>query len=120
MGLDLKLLPIEHIQIEQIMLSIVTHTVLNTERSSELYRAIEELKTIVPLDCEISCYVATLSNGESGYGDCKEDPYGDKLTYVPAKDLLEINSELIQGINKAVWAYLSALPENTNIVLYWS
>ena len=51
----------------------------------------------------------------------ENDVYGDKLTYVFAKDLknLDMTADRVTPFELAAKAYIDALPELTPIVLYW-
>jgi hypothetical protein len=115
MGIDLILLPIES---EDVMFS---HTVLSCGRSRELFDEIMKLKS-KDLWAALSTYVANNERGDPCYGKVEFDSYDAPLKYVAAKYLVSLASHEDVGSypqNKAIWAYLAALPPETKIVLYW-
>lgn len=48
-----------------------------------------------------------------------DDPYGDPLTYLSARELAAVPCEDSSTWNKAVFAMIRALPPGTTIVLWW-
>jgi len=59
---------------------------------------------------------------EPHYGKTLEDFYGEPLRYLDVKDLLQFSNHeyvLDNYKNRAVWAYLKELPEDTKIVLFF-
>jgi hypothetical protein len=57
---------------------------------------------------------------ESGWKEEAETPYGDRLTYVVARELAKIKSEIWDTPwNRAILAMIKALPEDFPIILWW-
>jgi hypothetical protein len=58
---------------------------------------------------------------DEGAYETDEDGYGEKLTYVLAKDLkdLDMTADYVTPFHLATKAYIDALPGNTPIVLFW-
>jgi hypothetical protein len=146
MGLDLSLLPVDLDHHPSMMCS---HTILNLDRNQIVrdIQEVGRLHSI-PVPQPLGCYVARQENGERGYGDETHDPYGDPLRYVLAKHLKPIGEKYglaLDGtprerrtswdmilekpgptedgyrspVNRAVMAYVCALPDDFKIVLYW-
>lgn len=116
MGVDLTLMPLLS---EDFWAS---HDLLRLERRRELWDDVAKLPQ-KPIPKPISCYVARRPDGESGYGDATETPYGEAMTYTTAADLLTLSEhEAVQDnwMNRAVWSYLAKMPPHWPIVLYWS
>lgn len=85
MGIDLYLLPVDGDHSPSVFYA---HQLLNLHRNAIIHD-IREIAEEHALDIPepISCYLARQPNGEHGYGEATEDPYGDKLQYVLAKHL---------------------------------
>jgi hypothetical protein len=140
MGLDLALLPFE----SDSPSIVFSHSILNCWRRRELFDVIGKLPSVPinpemegktrkdveaedkakkrPLSTRFTSYLATLPNGESGYGETTHDPYGSPLRYTLAGDLVKVGKH--DGVtdnarNRAVWAYLAELPPDTKVALYW-
>jgi hypothetical protein len=115
MGVDLRLLPLLGQN------AWVAHDILSLQRNGDLFRAIEDLPSVeIPQD--LSCFLATDTDGESCYGEVAVDPYGDRLKYVSAFDLLRLKTHPDvddNWKNCAVFAYLAQMPPDWPIVLYW-
>lgn len=64
----------------------------------------------------------TLANyGDEGIEYVTTDPYGDKLTYMPAYTLAKhLTTADLKGWDKATLTFLQALPPETKIVLWWN
>lgn len=116
MGVDLTLLP---------LLSPdywVSHDVIQTERRRELWDPIMALP-VKPIPKVLTSYLSRDKiSGETCYGEMTEDPYGSQLTYTTAGDLYSVREH--EGVkdnekNRAVWAWLSQMPRDWPIVLYW-
>lgn len=115
MGVDLTLMPLLSKDFW------AAHDVLRLERRRELWDAVTDLPA-KPVPQKVSCYMARLPSGETGYGDLEQDPYGGALQYVTAADLLTLKyREEVQDnwMNRAVWSYLTKMPPDWPIVLYW-
>lgn len=116
MGVDLKLLPL----IEKDYWA--AHDILRLMRRHKLWTKIEALPQQA-ISGILACHEATTPDGERGYGDIAEDAYGTQLKWTTAADLLTLrDDEAVQDNwqNRAVWAYLAAMPATWKIVLYWS
>lgn len=119
MGVDLRLLPLDY-EGPDITYS---HTVLSFERQSRLWTKIEELPT-TPAP-RFTSFVAIIgagpNKGESCYGYAEKDAYGAPLRCVTADALRHCVMKLqnLRPRNHAIGCYLSALPPETRIVLYW-
>ncbi len=117
MGVDLTLLPFDA---DRANLSF-SHSVLGIERRRELWDLILEMEIdVVPNG--FTSYLSRLENGETGYGETMETPYGEPLKYTKAERLVSLahHEEVRNNFkNRAVWAYLMELPPETKIALYW-
>jgi hypothetical protein len=114
MGVDLKLLfVLPHLW--------VSLDKLRVERRSELWEEIDKLgKLNIPQP--LFCGEASNNEGESCYGETSFDRYGYMLKFVYARELAELRdlpSVKDDWRNRAVWAYISELPGDIRIVLYW-
>lgn len=119
MGVDLRLLPLDY-EGPDITYS---HTILSMERQRELWPKIEALpSTPAPrFTSFMAIREAEPDKGESCYGYATKDAYGQPLRCVTADDLRKCVMRLV-GLyekNYAIGCYLSALPPETRIVLYW-
>lgn len=85
MGLDLALLPVDGDHAPKLFFS---HQILNLDRNAIIgdVREIAD-KHGKPLPCEFTTFYGRQENGEHGYGEEAEDPYGNPLQYVLAKHL---------------------------------
>ncbi len=55
-----------------------------------------------------------------GEKNIDENPYGSNTNYVTVKDLSIVHEDISDNcINRAIWAFLSQLPEDMKIALYW-
>jgi len=58
--------------------------------------------------------------GDEGIERTREDPYGTELTFVYAQQLKKLKlPDDASPKNRAVKAFVDALPEDTPIILYW-
>lgn len=116
MGLDLSLLPFDG--------SWFSQTVLPCERRTDLFDellALDRTGRHVPENFE-SYLSRDDKYEECHYGATTETPYGDKLVYVKAANLkaYAAHPEVQDNYqNRAVWAYLDCLPDETKVALYW-
>lgn len=111
MGVDLSLYPVKYSLETGEELSF---SILSLERRRELWPLIEEIESHPVKE-------ATGHFGDN-YRTITKDPYGTPLRYVRAKDLLALqDNEAVQdnNLNRAAWAYLSAIAPETKIILYW-
>lgn len=119
MALDLRLLPFDH---DSVVLSFA-HSLLSCYRSGiaqELLYVNEHHGRPVP---EGFCsFVSRRSDGESGYGKTHTTPYGEPLQWVEVRHLKPFKEHpSVQGYrrNRAIWAYLSELADDTKVALYF-
>lgn len=121
MGVDLTMLPFGN----RSEGNAFSHTLLDCNRSRELFDEIfaieKEHGEYVPPE-----FVSYCSRDgkyeEPHYGSTLETPYGERLQYVEAQRLYAlIQHPHVQDNypNRAVWAYISCLPRETKIALYW-
>lgn len=119
MGVDVRLLPL----IEKDFWA--AHDQLELERRRELWPAIEELPSH-GLPDRFTCFLGTIPDGshkgENGYGERIDDPYGNPLRYVTVADLLTLSNHSAvkdNWRNRATWAYLSEMPPDWQVVIFW-
>lgn len=120
MGVDLRLLPFNRPASPQRQWQDSSH-VLSVERRSSLWGAIEEIQAQhgQPLPEGFHSYEG---DGRDGYGTTVEDAYGSKVVYVFAQHLkpLRTREEVVTDpMNRAIWAFIEALPDDWPIALYW-
>ena len=135
MSIDLTLLPVNC----ELPNMCYSHTVLPLQTNSrDLFELIEtltkeksnsmdfitegdNLSGFIPDN--FSCYLATNKEGETAYGNLKEDAYGSPLKWVRASQLQSIvHHKAIQEnpMNKQAFAYIMACQPQQKIVLFWS
>lgn len=129
MGLDLYMLPVDGDHLPKLFFA---HNILSLDRNA----IIGDIRAVgrrfgVGIPQPLNCYVGTAKGGETKYGEVDEDPYGDHLHYVLAEHLKPLAARVGAvpgGIardgyqsrkNRAVFAYILALPDDYKIVLYW-
>ena len=115
MGVDLRLLPLISPNFW------ASHDMLGLERRRELWTAIEELPQF-DIPEALYCFCARAANGEAFYGMEEESPYGNRLKYTTVGDLLTLAGHpavIDNWKNRAVWLYLSQMPPEWQVVLYW-
>ena len=123
MSVDLYLLPFDcdHPSI------VFSHTVLNCDTSYSLWEKIGALPAF-PVQAGFTCYLSREpiegdeEYAEPHYGEVKADAYGTPLHYALAGSLAQLRREpAVDGspTNRAIWAYLAALPPMTKVALYW-
>lgn len=99
----------------------VSHEMIDVGTSYDLWDAINILPQI-DIPKPLICFFARDEQGEHVYGEIVETPYGNRMKFVTASDLLTLSDhEHVQDNwrNKAVWAYLAEMPHDWPIVLYW-
>lgn len=120
MGLDLTLMPFY----ANDPTCSLAHTMIDCERRRDLFDAIlpieEKRGRDVPAD--FRTFRSREDDQDSHYGLTIETPYGERLKYVRAIDLMPLASH--EGVtdnplNRAAWAYLKELPGTWPIALYW-
>jgi hypothetical protein len=115
MGVDLKLLPV------MLKGSWLCHDMIEVSRDRDLWDDVTKLPQ-QPIPQAIGCYLGHGKDGETCYGDIEETPYGERITYTTAGDLMSLKDhEAVRWgwKNKAIWAYLAQMPEDWLICLYW-
>ena len=115
MGVDLKLFPITFRE------SWSAFDSLDVERRRELWDDIVELPSL-EIPKPVYCTEGRDDHGEPCHGEVTESPYGARLRWVNAGDLLTLKDhEAVRDNwrNRAVWAYLAEMPADWPIVLYW-
>lgn len=126
MGLDLYLLPItcetETRNLYRIETWGYSHTIIDCDANYPLFQAIEALEktegSAVPKS--FTTFLGRQEDGEHGYGETHETPYGKELRAVRVKALLPFFKKAHKSHkNRAAWAYLTQLPPEMRIALYW-
>lgn len=118
MGLDLTLLPIDHLEWVQnsatVRASGYSHTVLPVRRDSKLFKAITDQEPVeIPDGYNIDSYLAS----DLTYGPISVDKYGDRLTWIRAG---KIKTPLIASQPDApVTCYVCALDDEALVILFW-
>jgi hypothetical protein len=111
MGVDVAFYPVDFGEDET---GFSSFSLLGLERRRELWEPL----TNVP---SYPCKSLTGHIGDE-FGDRKEDCYGTSLRYAFAADLMALNDhKSVQDNpkNRAVWAYLAALPSEAKVVIWW-
>lgn len=116
MGIDLKVMASQFRERRGELLPTAT---LRFERDSGLFSklsrdAVPCLVRPLPPDVKVGCYE------DEGLIFKNEDRYGQPLTCITAAELARL--EVPEGLspwNNAVLAFLTALPEDVRIVLFW-
>ena len=112
MGTDLRLLPFLYGDGD------CSHDIIRVERDTELYEAIQGLSCRdVPITFTSFC--GRQSNSEYGYGKTIEDPYGDPVKFVFARQLKKMDFSNPRHGHKSVKAYIDAMDDDAMIALYW-
>lgn len=114
MGLDLRLLPLDHDDSAWGF----SHTILNVQGARDIYTLLMGVTRTAPPKM-FSTYAAILANGERGYGRHTVTAYGDPLMCVTVGHLLSNCRLTLAGLSPAVYAYLQALDGNTRVALDW-
>lgn len=115
MGVDLRLLPFDADRGE----FAYSHTILELGRDYALHEKIRKLRSM-PVPSGFTSFSGRGDDGDTCYGATIETPYGEPVEWVLAGELCAI--ELEEGgtyIERAIWAYLSHLPPQTKVALYW-
>ena len=124
MGRDLTLLPMRDPR-EVGEVSVLAYNRLSFDRDYELFGQITEIKiggsepTIKPLAIPPQMWVTIY--GDEGLDRTRTDKYGTELTFVYAKELKKLKlPEDVSARNRAIKAFIDALPDDTPIILWWS
>lgn len=126
MGMDLALIPFGPFWrdggLSGARVDIISSTRLDTWREYEFYAQItEEMGELgdkpvcdpQPLPKNVILHVYE----DEGLKELDEDPYGEKLTYVTAGELAKTKPKT--PWNKSVIAFISTLPEDMPVILWW-
>lgn len=124
MGIDLRLLPVEHFGTMNGALWGFSHTVLNLPRNSEAWTAFRVLQQdLVPPNADISSFVGGRVSdgsalGEMMYGRLRDrDSYGEPYRWVTAGALSPILTRWFPG--NPVAAYVNAMKDDQRVILDW-
>lgn len=114
MSLDLALLPFDY---DGGSFSY-SHTVLRTYGGYELHDKIKQCNQL-PVSDDFTSYLSREGDGDrdTHYGKTTTTPYGERLTFTTAQELIRATTE--GDIGPATWAYINALKPQTKIALYW-
>ena len=104
MGLDLTLMPV--------MGEFTCAHEMVTVHDSASYDAIEKLES-AKLYKPINTYRGDLGDETSGYGSTLDDAYGERIEHVSAGDLAAVGMDCTAG------AFVSKLPADMRVLLYW-
>ncbi len=115
MGIDLTLITFDTYDDE-----CLAGSILDLERSTQLWAAIRDLPS-EEISLPLSLFRRRDGDPDS-YDIATLDLYGKALRYVRASDLASLSFH--EGVaqhpsNRAAWAYLACLPDDTMIALYW-
>jgi len=119
MSLDLKIIPVEAKRWE-----LQSGFGLQYERDSLMfvgdYRIFEQIQETVPTH-PLPEGVKLEVYSEGGIEHRRNDSYGDELTFVLAGDLKKIQwpTTELQPWNRAIKAFIKALPNDTCVILFW-
>lgn len=117
MGLDLRLLPVDHDGGNWGF----SHTILNCANAGAIHDIVRSLPETDPPD-DFTTYLAHMPNGDHGYGKTTETPYGEPLRCLRVHQLLTLRDDPIitaSEQNRATWAYLAELPSTMKVALFW-
>ncbi len=117
MSLGLSLLPVECLESPAFC-----QTVLEVAPSPDLLREVQEIPA-QPVPRRFNTYLCEHeSSGDPRYGNTQTTGSGEKLMMVAVRELLRFADHpgvFEEPQNRAVWAYLRELPEDSMIALYW-
>lgn len=122
MGLDLSLLVVSNN-------GQFAHTILRCTERSELFDDMLGwvARNVINLDvrpvADGFCSYLASADGNTEYGEMRTDKYGEPLLTIPARALYAAYREHVgiteDAYNRAIWAFLGALPPATRIALHW-
>lgn len=120
MGIDLTLCPIEYPRLD----SWLGHERISVRRD---YRIFGQIDGFCEAGAHAICHPRPLPEwirfrwyGDDGLEVATEDPYGTPLTYAMTGALCKVSlPKDATPWNRAVWAFLAALPDDTPVVLWW-
>lgn len=121
MGLDLTLFPIRLEQLGET--EVFCYDRLSFDRDYEIFDQLIKIDgsepTIRTLPIPPQLWVSTY--GEEGSKRTRNDKYGTELTFVYAETLKQLKiPESSSAKNKAIKAFIDALPNDIPIILLWS
>lgn len=122
MGLDLTLLPLRGPQ-EMGDTSVLCHDRLTFERDYEIFGQLTDCDegnkpTIIALPIPPQMWIKTYEDG--GIERRRNDKYGTALTFVYSQQLKVLRvGEDAAPKNRAIKAFVDALPDDTPIILLW-
>lgn len=122
MGLDLKLLPLRHLDNMGGTEWGYSHDVLSLHRDSELFDDIARIPSCeIGPGANVTSYVGGESDGNTCYGPLVVNPYGDPVEHVSAGDLAEVMArhEREGESNAPARAYVQNLPPGQRVALWW-
>lgn len=108
MGLDLTLLPFNF----EASTWGFSHEAIQVRRENICHEQIMKLQQL-PVPPQFSTYFSRLPNGERGYGDTQETPYGERLMTTTMEQLATL------GLSGPAGAFISASPPNQRVALFW-
>lgn len=118
MGMDLVLLPLD----SELVGSDLAVDRLGFHRDYELFGQLHDFegkKGGIKANA-MAPGASILQYDDEGLTRASTDPYGTPLTWVSAKELKKLKaSERTSSWNKAILAFITALPDDTVIVLWW-
>lgn len=111
MGIDLNLIP-RHFESET---SIFEFNRLTMDRNYSLFDLIRPHEHPLPLGMALTKYQ------DEGIETVEENPYGDRITWVPASIFRKIAKNMPETSewNKAVIQFMASLDPSKMIVLWW-
>lgn len=116
MGVSLRLLPFDCDAGEEMSYS---HTLLEFGRFDEFFEQIKALPSM-PVPDNFTSFSGHDEEIGTLYGETIETPYGERVRFVLAGDLVKLALPTSAGWKqRAIWAYLRELPERNKIALYW-
>jgi hypothetical protein len=114
MGVDLRLLPFDYDGGS----SAYSHQILTYDGTYDFYDEINKLPQMpVPKSFHTFCS-RDEAYEESRYGNTQETPYGERVKFVLAGDLVKIESGNWPQA-RATRAFLRELPPETKVALFW-
>jgi hypothetical protein len=103
--------------------SVLCHDSLSFDQSYEIFGQLRDVvagnvPTIkansIPQNLQVGIY------DEEGLKWRRDDNYGDELTFLSAKQLKGLHVPCdVSPKNKAIMAFVQALPDDTPIILFW-
>jgi hypothetical protein len=115
MGVDLKMLVVDGHYPGVISFA---HTMMETGQNYDFHNKVKKLPS-EPVPDDFTSYVARDAEGESCYGQVRDDCYGERVRMVRAGDVVKLRYKQGYTRLKAAIAYLRELPPDTWVALYW-